>query len=207
MFSGDNGGNDYFVTPEFPAAHSANKNPQTGVEFRGRKASSTKAVAPPGRRAVAGQDRAGPGQQPPLVFPDAADDCERHRAKAPADIDGLSLLPELIGKPPPAGSRRSTNISIGKSSAKLPRMGEWKAYQPARRRVNHDLRTDISERNGFAKSRPSAKLQAYATAAHTRGRGHVQFDRAARTRSRGEIRRQPAAAKTKGGKKAALTKQ
>ena len=35
---GDNGGNDYFVTPEFPrGVHGANKNPHTGVEFRGRK--------------------------------------------------------------------------------------------------------------------------------------------------------------------------
>ena len=38
FFSGDNGGNDYFNSPEHPRGiHSANKHPQTGVEYRGKK--------------------------------------------------------------------------------------------------------------------------------------------------------------------------
>jgi len=38
FFSGDNGGADYFASPEFPrGVHGANRHPQTGVEFRGKK--------------------------------------------------------------------------------------------------------------------------------------------------------------------------
>ena len=38
FFSGDNGGADYFASAKYPrGVHSANKNPQTGVEFRGKK--------------------------------------------------------------------------------------------------------------------------------------------------------------------------
>ena len=38
FFSGDNGGNDYFKSDEYPRGlHGANVNPETGEEFRGTK--------------------------------------------------------------------------------------------------------------------------------------------------------------------------
>ncbi len=38
FFSGDNGGADYFSSAEYPRGiHGANKHPQTGVEYRGKK--------------------------------------------------------------------------------------------------------------------------------------------------------------------------
>ena len=53
FFSGDNGGNDYFASPEHPRGiHLANKDPRTGAEFRGRKGGYTKAAcASPSSRA------------------------------------------------------------------------------------------------------------------------------------------------------------
>lgn len=175
MFSGDNGGNDYFVTPEYPrGVHSANKDPKTGVEFRGRKGQLYEGGL---RIPVAARwpGRIAPGRVSDLLwyFPDILPTiAEVTGAKAPADTDGLSILPEMIGEA--AAGRKQPQHEylywefVGQTAV---RMGNWKAIQPkpAAAWELYDLRTDVSESRDLAQARPEilAKLQAYAKAAHT----------------------------------------
>lgn len=175
MFSGDNGGADYFVTPEHPrGVHSANKDPKTGVEFRGKKGQLYEGGL---RIPVAARwpGRITPGRVShhlwyfPDVLPTIA---EITGAKAPADIDGISLVPELIGAAA-AGRKQPQHEYLyweitGQTAV---RSGDWKAYQP---KPNapwelYDLATDVSETKNLAGARPEIlkKLQAYAVAAHT----------------------------------------
>jgi arylsulfatase A-like enzyme len=175
MFSGDNGGNDYFVTPEYSrGVHSANKDPKTGTEFRGRKGQLYEGglripviARWPGRIA--------PGRVSDLLwyFPDVLPTiAEVAGAKAPADTDGISILPELIGEAA-AGRKQAQHEYLyweitGQTAV---RMRQWKAIQPKKDAAweLYDLSTDISEAKDLAPARPEilAQLQAFARAAHT----------------------------------------
>ncbi len=175
MFSGDNGGADYFVTPDFPrGVHSANKDPKTGVEFRGKKGQLYEGgLRLPAAARWPGKIAPGRVSNHLWYFPDVLPTiAEVTGAKAPADIDGLSLVPELIGEAA-AGRKQAQHEYLywEISGQTAVRMGDWKAYQakPAAAWELYDLRTDVSERQDLAKARPEilAKLQAYAKAAHT----------------------------------------
>jgi arylsulfatase A-like enzyme len=175
MFSGDNGGNDYFVTPEFPrGVHSANKDPKTGAEFRGRKGQLYEGGL---RIPVAARwpGKIAPGRVSDLLwyFPDLLPTiAEVTGAKPPADIDGISILPEMIGEA--AAVRKQPQHEylywefVGQTAV---RRGDWKAIQPkpAAPWELYDLRTDISESRNLASVRPEilAQLQADAKSAHT----------------------------------------
>lgn len=175
MFSGDNGANDYFASPEQPrGVHSGNKDPKSGVEFRGRKTTLYEGglripvlARWPGRIA--------PGRVSDFLwyFPDVLPTvAELTGAQAPADIDGISILPELIGETA-AGRKQAQHEYLyweftGQTAV---RMGAWKAIQP---KANapwelYDLASDLSETKDLAQSRPDilTRLQAYAKAAHT----------------------------------------
>lgn len=175
MFSGDNGGNDYFPTKEQPrGVHSANKNPKTGVEFRGRKSTlyegglRVPVIARwPGKIA--------PGRVSNLLwyFPDVLPTiAEVTGAKPPSDIDGVSILPELIGEAA-AGHKQAQHEYLywEFSGQTAVRMGSWKAIKPKKSTdwELFDLSKDISETTDLATNNPEvlAKLQAYAKAAHT----------------------------------------
>lgn len=175
MVSGDNGGADYFVTPDHPRGiHGANKDPKTGVEFRGRKGELYEG----GLRIPAiarWPGRISPGRVSDLLwyFPDVLPTiAEITGARAPADIDGLSFLPELIGEA--AAGRKQTKHEflyweyMGQTAV---RAGEWKAIQPKANAAweLYDLHTDVSETKNLASARPQilARLQGYARAAHT----------------------------------------
>jgi arylsulfatase A-like enzyme len=100
LFSGDNGGADYFKSKEFPRGiHSANKHPQTGVEYRGSKGTLYEG----GLRVpffAHWPGKIGPGKvsEHLAYFPDILPTiAEFTGAKAPADTDGISILPEFIG--------------------------------------------------------------------------------------------------------------
>ena len=175
MFSGDNGGADYFITPEFPrGVHSANKDPKTGVEFRGKKGRLYEGgLRLPAAARWPGKIAPGRVSNHLWYFPDVLPTiAELTGAKAPADIDGLSLLPDLIGEAA-AGRKQAQHEYLywENTGQTAVRMGDWKAYQakPDAAWELYDLRTDVSERQDLAKTRPEilAKLQAYAKAAHT----------------------------------------
>jgi arylsulfatase A-like enzyme len=175
LFSGDNGGADYFVTSEFPrGVHSANRDPRTGTEFRGKKGQLYEGGL---RVPVAARwpGRIAPGRVSqhlwyfPDVLPTIAELCG---AQLPADIDGLSLVPELLGEPaagrPQAKHKYLYWEFVGQVAV---RAGDWKAIQPKAGAPweLYDLARDVSERQDLAARHPDvlARLQGYAREAHT----------------------------------------
>jgi arylsulfatase A-like enzyme len=175
VFSGDNGGADYFASVEHPRGfHSANKHPQTGVEYRGRKGTLYEGglrvpfiARWPGKIAPSGQsDHLG-------YFPDILPTiAEATGAKAPDDIDGISILPALIGEQA-AGHRQGQHKYLywEMTGGVAIRQGMWRAVRP---KANaswelYDLSSDPSESKDLAADKPEilAKLTALAAAAHT----------------------------------------
>ena len=169
FFCGDNGGNNYFKTAEHPRGlHSANKNPKTGVEFRGGKGNLYEG----GLRipmAIRWPGNIKPGRVSdhlwyfPDVMPTLAEITGTHAVK---DTDGISILPELLGRKQP--QHKYLYWELGNQSAV--RMGAWKAVRP---RPNapwelYDLKTDISEEHNVAAANPKilSQIKAHATAAH-----------------------------------------
>jgi arylsulfatase A-like enzyme len=174
LFSGDNGGNDYFSSPEFPrGVHSANKNPQTGVEYRGRKTTLYEGGVrvPFMARWPA---KIAPGQVSDYVgyFPDLLPTiAELTGAKAPPDVDGISIVPALLGEAS-AGRKQEQHEYLyweitGQTAI---RQGNWRGVRkkPAAAWELYDLATDPSEANDVARDHAEAvaKLSALAEKAH-----------------------------------------
>jgi len=174
MFSGDNGANDYFKSKEYPrGVHSGNKDPATGVEYRGTKGTLYEGgVRVPFFAYWPGKIEPGRVSQHLAYFPDILPTlAELAGAKAPTDIDGISLVPELIGEAV-AGRKQPAHEYLywetGGWSAI--RQGNWRAV---RSKANqpwelYDLAADPSESNNVASAQPEilAKLTALAEKAH-----------------------------------------
>lgn len=170
LFSGDNGGNDYFPTKALPrGVHSANKNPKTGVEFRGKKGD----LYDGGLRIPAlawwpGKIQPGRTSEHLWYFPDVLPTlAELTGAPIPKDTDGISFLPELLGK-----KQRPHDFLYWEIAGQTAvREGDWKAYQPSRNAAweLYDLAQDPSEAQNRAAEKPEilAKLRARAAAEHT----------------------------------------
>ncbi|MCA9143309.1 MAG: sulfatase-like hydrolase/transferase [Planctomycetaceae bacterium] len=175
FFCGDNGGNDYFTDAEHHRGiHGANLNPLTKDEFRGRKGMLYEGglripmiARWPGKIL--------PGKVSDLLwyFPDVMPTvAELAGATTPNDIDGMSIVPELLGEE--VAGRKQTQHDylyweIGPQTAV--RMGSWKAVRP---KSNgpwelYDLAKDISESMNVADSQPDVlkQLVDYAAKAHT----------------------------------------
>jgi arylsulfatase A-like enzyme len=174
MFSGDNGGNDYFKSAEFPRGiHLANKHPQTGVEYRGTKGTLYEGgVRVPFVARWPGPIAPGRVSEHLAYFPDILPTiAEVAGAKAPADIDGISIVPELIGEAA-AGRQQAAHEflywEIGGWTAI--RQGNWRAVKPPRASAweLYDLATDPSESHDVAAAQPAvlARLTDLATKAH-----------------------------------------
>lgn len=174
FFSGDNGGNDYFKSPEHPRGiHLANKHPQTGVEYRGTKGTLYEGgLRIPFIARWPGKIKPGQVSDHLGYFPDILPTvAEVTGAKAPADIDGLSLVPELIGEQA-AGRKQPKHEylywEIGNWTAI--RQGNWRAVRP---KTNgswelYDMAADPSESKDLAAAQPQVltKLTALAEKAH-----------------------------------------
>ena len=174
FFTGDNGGQDRFRSKEHPRGFfRPNVDPRTGTEFRGGKGNLYEGglripflVRWPGK-IKAGQVNDFMFYQPD-VLPTLA---QLTGAKAPGDIDGLSILPTLIG-PKEAGSQQRSHEmfywEFGSQTAV--RKGTWKAIQPKKNGPweLYDLNQDISETTNVAAENPKllAELQAFATVSH-----------------------------------------
>ena len=174
FFCGDNGGNDYFSDADHPRGfHGANVHPTTGVEFRGKKGNLYEG----GLRipmVVRWPGKIQPGQVSDLLcyFPDVLPTvAELADAKAPKDIDGISIVPELLGAA--AASRKQPQHEYlywelnGQTAV---RQQDWKAVQPGKNRnwELYDLSRDISEQHDLAAEKPEvlSKLKALAEQAH-----------------------------------------
>ncbi|MCB1227858.1 MAG: arylsulfatase, partial [Verrucomicrobiales bacterium] len=171
MFSGDNGGADYFPSKELPRGiHGANVNPETGVEYRGKKGQLYEgglripfAACWPGKIA--------PGTSSDLLcyFPDILPTiAELTGTTPPSDIDGLSILPTLLGQPGEQKLHDYLYWEIGNWTAI--RQGTWRAVRPSGKAgwELYDLATDPSESKDLAADQPDVlkKLVALAEAAH-----------------------------------------
>jgi arylsulfatase A-like enzyme len=171
FFSGDNGGADYFKSRDYPrGVHLANKNPATGVEYRGAKGSLYEGglripfVARwPGKIA--------PGRASDFLgyFPDVMPTiAEVTGAKAPADTDGLSLVPELFGEAA-AGRRQAQHEYLywEISGWTAVRQGTWRAVKPPKHEKweLYDLAADPSESSDLAPAKPEVLARLTALAA------------------------------------------
>jgi len=174
FFSGDNGGADYFSSVEHPrGVHSANKNPQTGVEYRGRKGTLYEGgLRVPFIARWPGQIAPGRVSEHLGYFPDVMPTiAELTGATTPTDLDGISLVPELLG-PSAAGREQQQHEYLyweinGWTAI---RQGNWRAVKPPKTEKweLYDLATDPSESQDLAAATPDilAKLTALAAEAH-----------------------------------------
>ncbi|MBN2476586.1 MAG: sulfatase-like hydrolase/transferase [Pirellulales bacterium] len=192
FFCGDNGGNDYFRDDEHPRGfHGANVHPETGVEFRGKKGNLYEG----GLRIpmiVRWPGRIEPGRVSDLLwyFPDVLPTvAELASAEAPKDIDGMSIVPELLGKDA-AGRKQPRHEylywELGNQTAV--RMESWKAIRPGPNRdwELYDLDHDVSEQHNVASEHPEvlAKMTSFAQAAHEPAEEGVFHDREIHERDR-----------------------
>ena len=175
IFSGDNGGNDYFRSSDHPRGfHNANKHPKTGVEYRG-----TKGTLYEGGLRIPFVAR-WPGRIPPGTtsdhlgyFPDILPTvAELTGAKAPDDIDGISLLPTLFGEDIVGHPQKQHDYlywEIGRWTAI--RQGMWRAVRPRPEAPweLYDLEQDPGESVDLASQNPQqlATLTRLAESAHT----------------------------------------
>ena len=181
VFCGDNGGNDYFRDKDHPRGfHGANVNPRTGTQFRGTKGTLYEGGLRipmlaywPGR--IPGGRKSDHLWYFPDVFPTI---CELTGTKPPKDIDGISIVPTLLGK---EGQKQHEYLYWELGGQTAVRMGHWKAVKPRRSQVweLYDLSKDVSEKNNVAAKFPErlAKLKKLATAAHTPVETGVFFNR------------------------------
>lgn len=174
FFTGDNGGQDRFRSKKHPRGFfGPNVNPLTQVEFRGGKGNLYEGglripfiVRWPGKIA--------PGQTSDFLFnqvdilPTLAD---LTGTEPPSDIDGLSILPELIG-PQQAGRPQKQHLFLywEHSSQTAIRMKNWKAIQTKKDNQweLYDLNTDLSETRDIAHQHPQIiqQMKQYALESH-----------------------------------------
>ena len=174
FFSGDNGANDYFKSAEHPrGVHFGNKNPKTGVEFRGTKGTLYEGgVRIPFAARWPGKIAPGRVSEHLGYFPDMLITvAEVTGAKAPSDVDGVSILPELIGEAR-AGRKQAQHEYLyweinGWSAI---RQNHWRAVRPKENKPweLYDLSSDPSESKDLAAANPEMldKLMSLAAKAH-----------------------------------------
>lgn len=171
FFTGDNGGQDRFRSKAHPRGFfGPNIDPRTGRQFRGGKGSLYEG----GLRIpfiVQWPKKIKAGQVSDLLFyqPDVLPTlAELTGATPPADIDGLSILPELMGKPSEQKQHDFLYWEFGSQVAV--RMNHLKAIRPKKDASweLYDLSSDISETMNVAGSNPRAmsQLRVFADRSH-----------------------------------------
>ena len=174
FFCGDNGGNNYFRTPEHPRGiHSANKNPETGVEFRGGKGNLYEGgLRIPMAIRWPGKIKPGRVSDHLWYFPDVMPTlAELTGAKSVKDTDGLSIVPELIGAKAAGRSQEQHQYLYWELGAQTAvRMGNWKAVRTGAKAEWQlfNLKNDISEVHDVSKQNPKIleQIRAIAQEAH-----------------------------------------
>lgn len=174
FFTGDNGGQDRFRSKEHPRGYfGPNVDPTTGVEFRGGK----RYLYEGGLRipfVVRWPGKIKAGRVSDLLFyqPDVLPTlAELSGAAPPADIDGLSILPELLGAEAVGHHQEQHEFLYWEYQRQTAvRQDEWKAVQPKENAdwELYDLSEDISETNDIASKHPEvlSRLKKFAKEAH-----------------------------------------
>lgn len=174
FFSGDNGGMDYFRDKAHPRGfHGPNVDPRTGQAFRGQKGNLYEGgLRIPMIVNWPGHIQAGRVSDLLWYFPDflptAAD---LAGTPSPKVIDGLSIVPELLGAKAAGHPQRQHPYlywEYGRQTAV--RTKQWKAIHP---RADgswelYDLSRDLGEQHNVAEKHPGvlARLRAFAAQAH-----------------------------------------
>jgi len=192
FFCGDNGGNDYFRAKDSPRGFlGPNVNPKTGKAFRGHKGNLYEG----GLRIpmiVRWPGRIRPRRVSDFLwyFPDVLPTlAELAGAAAPKDVDGISIVPELLGEEA-AGRKQAPHEFLywEYGSQTAVRMGLWKAIQPGKGKdwELYDLSKDLLEQNNLAAERADvlATMKAVAEREHEPARPGTFHDRAIHERDR-----------------------
>ncbi|MDH3584656.1 MAG: sulfatase-like hydrolase/transferase, partial [Phycisphaerae bacterium] len=192
FFTGDNGGQDRFRNSEHPRGYfGPNVNPKTGVEFRGGKGNLYEG----GLRIpflVRWPGRIEPGRVSDLLFyqPDVLPTlAELTGGTEPADIDGLSILPELLGAKATGRQQQTHEMLYWEYGQQVAvRMGQWKAIRP---KTNapwelYDLGKDVSETTSVADRNPQIlqRMQNFAKESHEPAQPGTFADRTRHERDR-----------------------
>jgi arylsulfatase A-like enzyme len=170
FFTGDNGGQDRFKSDQHPRGYfGPNVNPRTGVEFRGGKGNLYEG----GLRIpflVRWPGKIDAGRVSDLLFyqPDVLPTLAALTgAKPPSDIDGISILPELLGRDE---QRRHEFLYWEFGGQTAVRQGDWKAIRPRKQGPweLYDLSRDVSETRDVAAEHAEllARMKRFAEAAH-----------------------------------------
>ncbi len=174
FFCGDNGGQDRFRDPEHPRGFfGPNVHPTTGVEFRGGKGSLYEGgLRIPAFARWPGRIKPGRTSDLAWYFPDVLPTvAEVVGCSCPDDVDGMSILPELLGED--VVGREQPNHEylyweLGGQTAV--RLDDWKAVRPRENRPweLYDLSSDVSEEHDLADVNADvmARIRAIAAEAH-----------------------------------------
>ena len=192
FFTGDNGGWDRFGSEQQPRGFfGPNVDPRTGIGFRGGKGNLYEGglripflVRWPGKIA--------PGRVSDLCFyqPDVLPTlAELTGTRAPDDVDGLSILPELLG-PEAVGREQAEHEFLywEYGSQVAVRSGDWKAIRGKKDRAweLYDLATDESETTDVADQYPELlqRMREHAQQSHEPVRPGKYSDRTRHERDR-----------------------
>ena len=209
LFTGDNGGFEYFKDKEHPRGFFApNVNPKTGADFRGGKGNLYEGgLRIPAIAHWPGHIAAGSVSTQLGYFPDLMPTfAELAGAACPTNTDGLSLVPTLFGEA--AGRKQAQHRylywEIGNQTAV--RMGDWKAYRKGGEKAAwelYDLAKDIGEATDVAAQHADvlAQMKAFAAEAHQPMPAGEIYDRALVEKDRKYLDK-PAAPKAKQNKRA-----
>ena len=192
FFTGDNGGQDRFKNKQFSRGYfGPNVNPKTGVEFRGGKGNLYEGglripfiVRWPGKIEA--------GKTSDLlfsqvdIFPTTA---ELTQILPPNDLDGISILPELLGEKEVGHQQQQHKFLYWEFGAQTAvRMGNWKGIQPAKNKPweLYNLSEDVSEKVNLAANNPDIlkKIQQFAKDSHQPVQAGTYTDRTRHERDR-----------------------
>ena len=192
FFTGDNGGQDRFASKRYPRGFfGPNVEPKTGVEFRGGKGNLYEGglripfiVRWPGK--VASGRVSDLLFYQPDVLPTLAD---LAGAETPADVDGLSILPELIGAETAGREQPQHEFLYWEyGSQTAVRRDDWKAIRPHGNAAweLYDLAEDVSETKNVADEHADilTQMTAFAERSHTPVQPGTYRDRTRHERDR-----------------------
>lgn len=179
VLCGDNGGQDYFKTPERPHGFfGPNFNPKTRERFRAGKGSLYEGgLKVPYLVRWPGTIKAGSVSEHVLCFPDVMPTLADIAGATSPTTDGLSFLPTLLGGKEQA---KHDHLYWEYRDQTAVRMSHWKAYKHKRRSWElYDLSTDLQEQHNVADANPTVlhRMVALAQAAHELARPGEILDR------------------------------
>lgn len=177
---GDNGGQDYFKTPERPHGFfGPNLNPATGERFRAGKGSLYEGgLKVPFLVRYPGKIAAGSVSDHLLGFQDVMPTLAELAGTTSPPTDGISFAPALLGLPQP---KTHTFLYWEYQNQLAVRKGHWKGVRRGKAPWElYDLSKDIEEKRNLSDKFPDVvqELTTIAQSAHRPMRGGVVYDRA-----------------------------